>query len=497
VRGTWEEGKRGGSKLPVAERVWAAAIVAFLVLAPWQNGLASPWNKALWAAVVFLLAATMPRSRFPIPRRWLLALILVAVLPLLQVLPLPASVIAALSPARGEAAAVVIKAAGEAGLPSGTGRPLGGVPLSYFPYQTLRGVLLLLASAAWILATAVFFSRRGRARPFLAASAMLGIALSGAVILARVGAGSLAPSPETALWAPASLPFVNKNHLATLLSVLALLQIGGLGTGRRFCSSRLRLLLATAFPVTLAGLLAAGSRGAVFAFLAGAVILGLSHLRGIRPMALAPILVALAMTPLVVELGVGGEMPVLEEQMNERTMIIRRSVWTDTWRMASEHLPFGAGLGSFEQLYPRYQQPGLLFRINSAHNEPLQWLAETGPLPTMILLAGVVGLVMIGIREGRESRSFRGRLAPAMGAAIAAAGVHSLIDFPLRNPAVALWVLAAVGFLLAREMRRGAEGKEPAGKMDGGDGKTPGPDRGGTPVAGGVTVLDSPDERPR
>jgi O-antigen ligase len=120
---------------------------------------------------------------------------------------------------------------------------------------------------------------------------------------------------------------------------------------------------------------------------------------------------------------------------------------------ARAFLPFGAGFGSFDSVYRRFEPDALLSTIymNQAHNEPLQ-LAIEGGAPALLLLAA------FGWWWARAAvRTVRARLPEQRVSGIAAASataillVSSLVDYPLRTP-----LLAAVFVLLAMSLDRAA-----------------------------------------
>lgn len=123
---------------------------------------------------------------------------------------------------------------------------------------------------------------------------------------------------------------------------------------------------------------------------------------------------------------------------------LRWLVSSDTWRMAKERLWFGWGLGSFEVVFPHFQGPYLRGtdgqpdgRVEFAHDDWLQALAESGVVGLAILLFPAVRLAA---RAWRRSRSARRMV---LGCAVIAA--YAWIDFPFNNPAILLlWTLLLV-----------------------------------------------------
>jgi hypothetical protein len=91
-----------------------------------------------------------------------------------------------------------------------------------------------------------------------------------------------------------------------------------------------------------------------------------------------------------------------------------------------------------------------LFGIwNRAHSTPLELIAEVGiPLAASIFLAWAVGLLVLlrGVRARRRDREV-----PAAALSVAClAPMHSMVDFSLQIPGLAIMVLALAGAGLAQ-----------------------------------------------
>lgn len=124
---------------------------------------------------------------------------------------------------------------------------------------------------------------------------------------------------------------------------------------------------------------------------------------------------------------------------------LRVELTRDTWRMAQARPWFGWGVGCYEVVFPIFQGAYLrdtsgrsMARLEFAHNDWMQILAETGVIGA-VLLVGAAGAA--GARSWREAGS-AGRIA------LAATGlllVYAWIDFPFHNPAVLLlWTVLVV-----------------------------------------------------
>jgi O-antigen ligase len=136
-----------------------------------------------------------------------------------------------------------------------------------------------------------------------------------------------------------------------------------------------------------------------------------------------------------------------------RSLSIRGSLARSALAMAAEKPVLGIGLGGFADEYPRFgapihasaTQPAL--RVESAHNEPLHVLAETG-VPGFLALLWIAGAVLSILRRGlRSSDPERRSLALALTLSLAGFAVDGLVGFPLRTAVGPLGVAVVLGLV--------------------------------------------------
>jgi len=118
--------------------------------------------------------------------------------------------------------------------------------------------------------------------------------------------------------------------------------------------------------------------------------------------------------------------------------------------LARDYPVFGAGGGTFYTAFTRYRGPELRAYFDHAHNDYIQFLAETGivglalaaSLPAFALALAVLALVR---RRDALARGFA--FAVLMG--VCSLAIHSAVDFNLQIPANALafMVLLAYGWI--------------------------------------------------
>jgi len=127
----------------------------------------------------------------------------------------------------------------------------------------------------------------------------------------------------------------------------------------------------------------------------------------------------------------------------------RLQIWTVTLKVIVAHLPFGAGIGAFGQAYTPFDTFNGLSRVEQAHNDYLQVLADAG-LIGAVIAGGFLYSVFVAIkRNTRVENGFRRGVAVGAAAGIFAVLVHSLFDFVLHTTAVTLMFLVLLSLLAA------------------------------------------------
>ncbi len=270
-------------------------------------------------------------------------------------------------------------------------------------------------------------------------------------------------------------PYVNHNHYAGLMEMLIPISVAAVLSRlrlERFSSAREGIctlesgvaLLGFAALIPVASLLLSGSRGGFISLTVEAALAAmLIFLRGSRrarqTMAafagagiLAAALLFFWMAPREITERLAALVPATHPR--ELSLAERLIPAEDSLHIFRDHLAFGAGLGSFETVYPRYQSFPSDSRWDYAHDDYAQAIAETG-LAGGALIFSALGFffwMAFGPRPGsRPSDSGTNGSAWWLrwGAAIGCCGllVHSFVDFNLHIPANAAWfaVCAAWG----------------------------------------------------
>lgn len=114
-------------------------------------------------------------------------------------------------------------------------------------------------------------------------------------------------------------------------------------------------------------------------------------------------------------------------------------------------LPLGSGLGTFIQLYPQFDHNGVTATyVNHAHNDWLEFLLEGGLPAVMLLGAFLIWWARQAFFSWRDGGP-RARFARAASVASGLAMMHSLVDYPLRTPALGV-LFALCCALVARPL---------------------------------------------
>ena len=135
--------------------------------------------------------------------------------------------------------------------------------------------------------------------------------------------------------------------------------------------------------------------------------------------------------------AVVGWQVTLEKFREPEPYRVRHELWLSSLAMMADRPMTGFGLGSWPVVYPAYARFDNGLAANHAHNDWAEWATEGG-VPFVALLALVA---VWSIRPGADS---------LWGIGVPIIFAHSLVDYPLREPAVAALLFAMLGALAAR-----------------------------------------------
>jgi hypothetical protein len=228
-------------------------------------------------------------------------------------------------------------------------------------------------------------------------------------------------------------PFLYKNQCAAFIEL-----VFPLAVYQSLVDRRHSLVYVTMAATMFAVVMAAVSRAGV-ALLAGEliVILWLAWQRGLLPaVSLRKTVMRMAALSAVLAAVVGWQVT-LEKFREPEPYRVRRELLLSSLAMVADHPWAGFGLGTWPVAYPAYARFDNGLAANHAHNDWAEWATEGG-LPFLVL----VGIVAVwSVRPAADS---------LWGLGIPAVFAHSLVDYPLREPALAAMLFAMLGALAAR-----------------------------------------------
>lgn len=382
--------------------------------------------------LVWQRGSSAVRIERPAALIWLALIVLVAI----QLIPLPFALWTAL-PGR-ELAKAALDLVGE--------QPWGAISLT--PLRTLDALLVLLcAVVAYVIGSQLDAAGRNTLL-----TAVLGLMVVSALLaLAQTASGPQSPLYFYAITnRDAGVGFFsNANHLANFLSggiVLVGWWLAQRASDRRAPSTGELFTAGLTVLLFLAAIFTTTSRaGTVFALIALGFAFTLLPLRQLgisRRLAFAGAGAGLAIGATVVALLLTGVLGsgafTFTGGESERVALVPQLLG-----IARDFLPFGTGVGSFDQIFRSYETPdGLKFAyLNQAHNEYLQILIEFGVLGVAALAAGLIWYARRAWQAFRvepESRTVnRQQRAAAM--VIVFVILHSGGDYPLRTDGFAVY----------------------------------------------------------
>lgn len=444
---------------------------ALVVLSPWPFASNDPlFEFALTIGLVLLgglwaAHASVTRQFAFRPDVVSAALSGLALLSAIQLVPLPESIVAVVSPARAAWHRELQPDRLEVvpGEPTASPRP-ASLTLTADPSATrtflarVLGVLLAYAAARNWLASRTSFRR------------LAWVLAGNGAALAVFALVHLFSAPRGVLFWSVPVegdggfgPFVCRNHFPDYVALCAGLGIGLL-FGRTGSKSHAPADLLTArnlgliamTGVVLVSIPFSLSRGGVLSVIVAGAAAWLLTRTGKRDRAGGAGKLALAAA-----VGVGALIAVWlgAELVEERFATLgsgaaldsRLPLWRDAARLVPDFWPTGTGAGTFVWVEPTVRTGGQAsFYYENAHNEYLEALVEGGVLRlglTLLLAGGT--LVVVGRGYWRRRDRSVGPLLLGAWFGLAAVAVHAAGDFGVHMPAIAVAVAVVAGFAVA------------------------------------------------
>ncbi len=329
-----------------------------------------------------------------------------------------------------------------------------GIPrtISLEPFWTQVTALHILAMAIFLGALLTFINDANRFRKIVLLITIFGFAYAFFAILQAV----LSPNKIYGIYdVPYAVPFgsfVNRHNFAAYMEMtiavpLGLMFVGGVPKDRR-------LLYITAIGLMGIALLLSGSRGGLISLLAEIFFLIIlttktkSSGQLFIKVGLAVLLVA---TIIVGSVLIGGETSltrIASQAATDDFSANRTHIWSVTLSIIKNNFPFGAGIGAYDVAYTAYDSSNGAFRVEQAHNDYLQVLADAGIVGLIIAGFFVYWLFRTGLRNIKTSDTFRRGVAVGALAGCFAVLVHSIFDFVLHTTAVTILFITLISLVV-------------------------------------------------
>jgi len=262
--------------------------------------------------------------------------------------------------------------------------------------------------------------------------------------------------------------FIYPNSLAAYLEMLIPLALSYALVSR--LGHAMKIICGYAALVMVAGVCVTLSRGGLAVTAAVLIVMSIVlmtqrgyRLRGLALVALV-VVVGLAITP---KLATASRFtPRGETHGSNAPDDIRYAIWQAGLEIWHDHLWLGAGPAHFDSVYRQYRPSKNQLDPDRVHNEYINLLADWG-IAGAVLVASAWALLAAGIvkswrfvqgSQNDFARRSSNKFALTVGASVGLIGIllHSLVDFNLSIPAIAIWMVTLMA-LLSSQLRFATE----------------------------------------
>ncbi len=333
--------------------------------------------------------------------------------------------------------------------------------LSLDPYTTRFFLFHLVVYIVFLAACLTFINNERRLKKTLLMVIIFGGVMAFFGILQRLanpeGIYGLRGTPQSIPFGP----FVNQHHFAAFMEMTAGVTIGLLA-GKRTARDK-KILLAIAIAVMGVATLLTSSRGGVLGVFSVAAFVGLinflsgrwskekrasseaagRNIRRTAAVAASGAAIILVIVGLVLFLG-GNESLVRgigASEIQDGVSNGRSHFWPIAIQIFLEHPILGAGLDAFGMAFTKHDTWNGFFRVEQAHNEYLQMLADAGIAGFICTVVFIYFLFRKGLSVISKTHGFRRDAAVGALAGCFGILIHSFFDFPLRTPSNAFFFL--------------------------------------------------------
>ena len=341
-------------------------------------------------------------------------------------------------------------------------------PISLDPYATRLFVIRLCVYAIFFAAAVTFINSETRIKVAIVSVILFGSAMAFFAILQRLANPEAIYGLRVAHQAIPFGPFVNQHHFAAFMEMTA-----GLTFALIFSPALKRnhkIFVVIAAVIMGVACILTSSRGGLLSFVAGFIFVTLltfvrkndektGRRKNFSLVAIAGALIIFL--TVVIVMYVGGNDALLRGIGVSGTQADitngRFHFWSIAIQIFIDHPILGAGLDAFGVAFPKYDTWTGIFRVEQAHNDYLQTLADSGIAGAVCVAVFIFFLVKKGLETVNTAES-RFRRASAIGALAGCSAIliHSFVDFPLRTPSNAFFflLLAAIATVNIRSANR-------------------------------------------
>ncbi len=445
------------------------AIIFLLIFTPLAFGTVQPWSVSIMEITAFLvfgawlLNLTFQETVKVNMRTVLFFAAAIICLIMLQLVPLSRSILCALSPSTASLYDQF----------SGTAATVWK-PISIHPDATKDELYKFLAYACIFVVIIHHYQRREQVVPLLRTVVFMGCFLAVFAVAQKLTwNGKLywiypvaVSSSRDFIWGP----YVNHNHFAGYMEMTIPLALGLLLHSSAKMSTRsqksffwrilieagkkdgLKVALLSVAVILMSGVLFLSlSRGAVMGFSASMLLFaGMTRTRrSLRKKAGFLFLIGIAVFMSVVAVN-WDRIESRFGEIGQKGNILRSNVWEDSIGIVKDFPVVGTGLGTFLNIYPRYQTKNANVFFEHAENDYMEILTDMG-IAGFALVVGAATAFFLSVLKAWRAR--HNRFALAMGAggvcSCAAIAVHETVDFNVRVPANALTLTVIAALTIA------------------------------------------------
>lgn len=329
-----------------------------------------------------------------------------------------------------------------------------GIPhtISLDPFWTKVSALHFFATFIFLAAFLTYLNSAKRLQKMVSLLTIFGFVFAFFAILQVF----LSPNKIYGIYdVPYAVPFgsfVNRHDFAAYMEMTLAVPLGLMFVGA--VQKDKRLLYITAIGLMGIALLLSGSRGGLVSLLAEIFFLVILTTKTKNSGQLAlkiGLSVLLVATLIVGAILIGGETSLTRfaETANSSDFSANRlHIWQVTLSIIKNNLPFGTGFGAFGVAYTPYDGLNGMGRVEQAHNDFLQVLADAGIVGLLIGGFFIYQLFRTGLQNIQTPNLFRRGVVIGALAGCFAILVHSLFDFVLHITAVAMLFLILVSLVV-------------------------------------------------